>query len=102
MTFSASIQPSLHLVDEIFYNLLIIPVQVNRAAVEGYTGEGEPPCIVMTLKTDDISPPDLSLPIIFTGVREPSNTLLIKRPAEGNVVSTSSPCRFSTHLALDT
>ena len=52
--------------------------------MEGYTGEGEPPCIVMTLKADDMSPPDLSLPIIFTGMREPSNRLLIKRPAEGS------------------
>ena len=60
--------------------------------MEGYTGEGEPPCIVVALKTDDVFPPDLSLPIILTGVREPSNTLLIKRPAEGNnVVSPSSP-----------
>ena len=67
------------------------PVQVSRAAVEEYTGEGEPPCIVMTLKTDDRSPPDLSLPVILTGVREPNNTLLIKRPAEGNVVLTSNP-----------
>ena len=66
-------------------------LQVSRDAVEGYTGEGEPPCIVMTLKTVDTSPPDLSLPIILTGVREPSNTLLIMRPAEGNFVSPSTP-----------
>ena len=66
-------------------------LQVSRAAVEGYTGEDEPPCIVMTLKTIDTSPPDLFLPIILTGVRKPSNTLLIKRLAEGNVVSTSTP-----------
>ena len=63
---------------------------MRRAAVEGYTGEGEPPCIVMTLGANDTSPPDLSLPIILTGVREPTNTLLLKRPAEGNVVSPSS------------
>ena len=64
------------------YNVIF---QVSRSAVEGYTCEGEPPCIVMILKTDDISPPDLSLLIILTGVREPSNTLLIERPAEGSV-----------------
>ena len=27
--------------------------QVSRAAVEGYTGEGEPPCVVMTLRADE-------------------------------------------------
>ena len=53
--------------------------------MDGYTGDGEPPCIVMTLRADDMSPPDLSLPVILTGVREPTNTLLIKRPAEGNL-----------------
>ena len=71
------------------YSVLITVhhIQVSRAAVEGYTCEGEPPCIVMTFKTDDMSPPDLSLPIILAGVQEPTKTLLIKRPAEGNVVS---------------
>ena len=66
--------------------------------MEGYTGEGEPPCIVMTLKTTDMSPPDLSVPIILTGVREPSNTLLIKRSVEGNDVSTSTPGLALTSL----
>ena len=61
--------------------MIIHNFQVSRAAVEGYTGEGEPPCIVMTLKTDNKPPPDLSLPIILTGVRELTDTLLIKRPA---------------------
>ena len=59
--------------------------------MEGYTGEGEPPCIVMTLKTDDVFPPDLSLPVTLTGVREPNNTLLIERPAEGNSLLGSTP-----------
>ena len=59
---------------------------MSRAVVEGHTGEGEPPCIVTTLRADDMSPPDLSLPVILTGVREPTNNmLLIKRPAEGNL-----------------
>ena len=42
--------------------------QMSRAAVEGYTGEGEPPCIVMTLRavSDETTPPDLSLPITLT------------------------------------
>ena len=75
-----------------YYCVIIRHIQVSRAAVEGYTGEGEPPCIVVTLRADDTSPPDLSLPIILNGVRElTNNTLLIKRPAEGNVVSLNSP-----------
>ena len=58
---------------------------MSRAAVEGYTGEGEPPCIVMTLKpkSDKTKPPDLTLPVILTGVRKPNNVIVIERPAEG-------------------
>ena len=57
--------------------------------MERYTGEGEPPCIVMTLKADSgkTTPPDLSLPFTLTGVREQSKELQIHRPAEGNVTS---------------
>ena len=58
---------------------------MSRAAVEGYTGEGEPPCIVMTL-TPNLSktkPPDLNLPVTLTGVRELNNTIVIERTAEG-------------------
>ena len=53
--------------------------------MEGYTGEGEPPCIVMTLRTvsDETKPPNLTLPVILTGVREPNNIIVIERPAEG-------------------
>ena len=38
--------------------------------MEGYTGEGEPPCIVMILRaaSDKTTPSDLSLPVILTGV----------------------------------
>ena len=59
--------------------------QVSSAAVEGYTGEVEPPCIVMTLRavSDETKPPDLSLPVALTGVREQSKQLKIKRAAEG-------------------
>ena len=59
---------------------------MSRAAVEGYTGEGEPPCIVMTLKptSDKTKPHNLSLPVTLTGVREPNNVIVIERTAEGN------------------
>ena len=55
-----------------------------------YTGEGEPPCIVMLLRavSDETTPPDLSLPVTLTGVREPNNIIVIERTAESNVIST--------------
>ena len=75
--------------------------QVSRSAVEGYTGEGEPPCIVMTLRadSDETTPPDLSLPVTFIGVSEQSKELKIHRPAEGIYTSPycSNKC-FYGHL----
>ena len=58
---------------------------MSRAAVEGYIGEGEPLCIVMTLRadSDETTPLDFSLPVTLTGVREPNNILQIERAAEG-------------------
>ena len=55
--------------------------------MEGYTGEGEPPYIVMTLKavSDETKPPKLTLPVALTGVRELNNRLEIERTAEGNI-----------------
>ena len=53
--------------------------------MEGYTGEGEPPCIVMTLNanSDETTPPNLSVPVTLTGVREQSNELQIHIVTEG-------------------
>ena len=57
--------------------------------MDRYTGKGdhEPPCIVMTLKpkSDETNckPPNLTLPVTLTGVREPNNTIVIERAAEG-------------------
>ena len=71
------------------YNDACDCVQVSRAAVEGYTGESEPPCIVMTLSSavsDETTPPTLTLPVTLTGVRETNNILVIERRAEGNDV----------------
>ena len=60
--------------------------------MEGYTGEDEPPCIVMTLRalSDETTPLDLSLPVTLTGVRDQSDKLQIRihRPADGNVIHT--------------
>ena len=53
--------------------------------MEGYTGEGEPPCIVMTLRavSDKTKPFDLTLPVTLTGAREPNNIIVIERTAKG-------------------
>ena len=58
--------------------------------MEGYTGEGEPPCIVMTLSSavfDETILPKLTLPVTLTGVRETNSILVIERTAEGNVLN---------------
>ena len=57
--------------------------------MEEYTGEGEPPCIVMTHRADSdkTTPSDLYLPVTLTGVRGQCNELQIHRPAEGNIIS---------------
>ena len=60
-------------------------IQVSRAALEGYTGEGEPPICQMTLTASDENPIDLSLSVTISGVRKGDNILQIKRPAEGDV-----------------
>ena len=66
--------------------------QVNRAAVEGYTGEGDPPCIVMTLKADSTTEnrvnPDLTIMLI--GMEQP-NTITIKREFEQQLDRHSPP-----------
>ena len=55
--------------------------------MEGYTGEGEPPCTAMVFKAESgkATPPDFSLPVTLTGVKKQSEELQIHRPAEGNV-----------------
>ena len=62
--------------------------------MEGYTGEGEPPCIVMTFRavSDETTLPDLSLPVVVSGAQEficdddgnkvENNIIKIKRAAE--------------------
>ena len=47
--------------------------------MDGYTGEGEPPCIVMMLRTDSgmVKPPDFTLPVILTGVNQSCSSSII-------------------------
>ena len=55
---------------------------MTTAAVEQYTGEGEPPYCEMTLRAADGStPPDLTLPVILTGVKQPT-TITLGREAK--------------------
>ena len=56
-------------------------MQVTTAAVEQYTGEGEPPYCEMTLRATDIAENDdpLTLPVTLIGVREVNNIFRIRR-----------------------
>ena len=62
--------------------------QVTTAAVEQYTGEGEPPYCEMTLRADAMSdgstPPDLTLPVTLTGVKQPT-TITLERVAQQSI-----------------
>ena len=54
---------------------------MKRADIEAYTGVGKPPCIEMTLRAADGStPPDLTLPVTLTGVKQPT-TITLEREA---------------------
>ena len=53
-------------------------IQVTRATVEQYTGVGKPPYCEMMLKAampDNSTPPDLTLPVTLTGVKQPTTRL---------------------------
>ena len=64
---------------------------MSIAAVEGYTGEGEPPCIVMTLraanKTVSI---DANFTVTLDGV-QPPNTITITRSPDAANFQTEAP-----------
>ena len=58
---------------------------MSRAAVEGYTGEGKPPCIVMTLiattyKTVSV---DANFTVTLDGL-QPPNTITITRSPDAD------------------
>ena len=68
--------------------------------MEGYTGVGVPPCIVMMLRTvtDEITLPDLTLPVTVNGAQDityedgkkvENNSIQIKRAAEFSAESES-------------
>ena len=70
---------------------------MTTAALEQYTGEGEPPYCEMTLRAaDDSTPPDLTLPVTLTGVKLPI-TITLERVAETVVHTplTGQCCIFS-------
>ena len=67
-------------------------IQVSRKDVEQYTltGVNKPPCCEMTVKAADGStPPDLTLPVIFTGVKQPT-TITLEREAQQCITEESS------------
>ena len=57
---------------------------MKRADIEAYTGVGKPPYCEMTLRAAmpiGSTPPDLTLPVTLTGVKQPS-TITLERVAE--------------------
>ena len=61
---------------------LLLLLQVTTAAVEQYTGEGEPPYCEMILRATDSDKSALTilqLPVTFTGVREQNSTFSMRR-----------------------
>ena len=64
-----------------FY-VIIQNIQVSRKNVEQYTGVGKPPYCEMTLRAaSDSTPPDLTLPVTLTGVKQPT-TIILEREHE--------------------
>ena len=60
----------------------VLSLQVTTAAVEQYTGEGEPPYCEMTLRATDSDKSDLIIPVTLNGVRQPNNIFNIERALE--------------------
>ena len=67
-------------------HIFLTTIQVTTAAVEQYTGEGEPPYCEMTLRATDAATDKQSifeLLVTLTGVRkQPHNTLCVQRVLE--------------------
>lgn len=59
-------------------------IQVKRKVIVGYTGEGKPPCIVMTLEavSSGITPPNLNFNVTLEGIGKTNNQFELKRTAE--------------------
>ena len=68
----------------VLHLLQCVLFQVSTAAVEQYTGEGEPPYCEMTLRATDIAKGDLIilLPVTLIGVRQPNNIFIVERALE--------------------
>ena len=68
---------------------------MSRAAVEGYTGEGKPPCIVMTLiattyKTVHVSV-DANFTVTLDGVQQPNTITITRSPDADANFQTDAP-----------
>ena len=76
---------------------------MSRAAVEGYTGEGEPPCIVMTLiATNKTVSIDANFTVTLDGVQLPNTITITRSPDAANFqeeASTHVDDRFSKSYA---
>ena len=69
---------------------------MTTAAVEQYTGEGEPPYCEMTLRATDSDKSALTIlqPVTLIGVRQPNNIFNIERALvapDGTLLCASQP-----------
>ena len=73
---------------------------MKRADIEAYTGVGKPPYCEMTLRAADGStPPDLTLPVTLTGLKQPTTITLERvvadvfgKPEQGELMSRKIYC----------
>ena len=65
---------------------------MSRVAVEGYTGEGEPPCIVMTLRaaTNKTMSIDANFTVTLDGVQPPNTITITRSPDAANFQTQAS------------
>ena len=63
--------------------MFVVCIQVNKRDVMKYTGDGEPPFCIVTIKpiSDETPPPDLECTVFLTGVDLP-NSLQLTRKVE--------------------
>ena len=72
-------------------------IQVNKRDVRNYTGDGEPPFCMITIKliSDETPPPDLECTVILMGVDVPNRLQLIRKVEYS---SSSQLCELNMHI----
>ena len=63
--------------------MLVVCIQVNKRDIMKYTGDGDPPFCMITIKpiSDEVAPPNLACTIFLSGADKP-NRLQLTREVE--------------------